>query len=104
MTPQEITTIIQAVKESGILDNLDTTNPQSVFMYALLIVVAVLSIRVFVLNGSVRKFFELEERKVTLLGEIKAEVLGLKGEVKQDHDRLTDVLRLLESKRHTDRP
>lgn len=108
MTPQEYLAFLKAIEESGIIDKIvnkmtQNPTPENFLVNAAYILLALLAFKLFVLNGSIKKFFDLEEKKVTILGQIQGEVVELKTEVKQDHQKINDVLRILESKRHTDR-
>ena len=100
MEEQAIILAIQKLMESGAFEKLDQPGAQTFLIYALLIVLAVLSFRLFVINGAVKRFFELEEKKVQLLHDLNTKVLDVQASVKKEHEKLGDVLRLLGNRRH----
>lgn len=99
---EQVIVAIQKLIESGALEKVDQPGAQSLLIYSLLIILAMLSFRLFVINGAVRRFFELEERKVAMLGQIQGDVVDLKTGAQQGHQKINDVLRMLESKRQSD--
>ena len=99
MEEQAIILAIQKLMESGAFEKLDQPGAQTFLIYALLIVLAVLSFRLFVINGSVKRFFELEERKVQLLHDLNTKVIDVQASVNKEHEKLGDVLRLLGNRR-----
>lgn len=100
MEEQAIILAIQKLMESGAFEKLDQPGAQSFIIYALLIVLAMFSFRLFVINGSVKRFFELEEKKVQLLHDLNTKVLDVQTSVNKEHEKLGDVLRLLGNRRH----
>ena len=100
METQALITAIQKLIESGALDKLSKQpDAQSFLIYSLLIFIAVLSFRVFILNGSVKRFFELEEKKVQLLADLNTKVIDVQSSVNKEHEKLHDVLQLLGNRR-----
>ena len=99
MEEQALILAIQKLMESGALEKMDQPGAQTFIIYALLIVLAVLSFRLFVINGSVKRFFELEERKVQLLHDLNTKVIDVQASVNKEHEKLGDVLRLLGNRR-----
>ena len=99
MEEQAIILAIQKLMESGAFEKLDQPAAQTFLIYALLIVLAVLSFRLFVINGAVKRFFELEEKKVQLLHDLNTKVLDVQASVNKEHEKLGDVLRLLGNRR-----
>lgn len=102
MDAQAIVIAIQELIKSGALAKMDQPGAQTFVIYALLIILAMLSLRLFVINGAVRRFFDLEEHKVYILSQIQGDVVDFKTEARHDHQKLNDVLRMLESKRQSD--
>ena len=100
MEEQAIILAIQKLMESGAFEKLNQPGAQSFLIYALLIVLAMFSFRLFVINGSVKRFFELEEKKVQLLHDLNTKVLDVQTSVNKEHEKLGDVLRLLGNRRH----
>ena len=74
MNETAITAIIQELIKSGALKGIDQPGAQSFLIYGLLIMLAVLSFRVIVINGwfkkGVERFFALEEAKVKHLADL----------------------------------
>ena len=99
MEEQAIILAIQKLMESGAFEKLDQPGAQTFLIYALLIVLAMLSFRLFVVNGSVKRFFELEEKKVQLLHDLNTKVFDVQASVNKEHEKLGDVLRLLGNRR-----
>lgn len=99
MEEQALILAIQKLMESGALEKMDQPGAQTFIIYALLIVLAVLSFRLFVINGSVKRFFELEERKVQLLHDLNTKVIDVQASVNKEHEKLGDVLRMLGNRR-----
>lgn len=105
---KELIIAIQKLIESGALDNLQQTpGTQTLIIYGLLILLATMSFRVFIINGwlkrGVEKFFTLEERKLQKTEELVKCVLELQTEVKEEHRRLSDVMNMLHAQRKHDR-
>ena len=100
MEEQALILAIQKLMESGAFEKLNQPGAQSFLIYALLIVLAMFSFRLFVINGSVKRFFELEEKKVQLLHDLNTKVLDVQTSVNKEHEKLGDVLRLLGNRRH----
>ena len=99
MEEQAIILAIQKLMESGALEKMDQPGAQTFIIYALLIVLAMFSFRLFVINGLVKRFFELEERKVQLLHDLNTKVLDVQASVNKEHEKLGDVLRMLGNRR-----
>ena len=99
MEEQAIILAIQKLMESGALEKMDQPGAQTFIIYALLIVLAMFSFRLLVINGSVKRFFELEERKVQLLHDLNTKVLDVQASVNKEHEKLGDVLRMLGNRR-----
>lgn len=99
MEEQALILAIQKLMESGALEKMDQPGAQTFIIYALLIVLAMFSFRLFVINGSVKRFFELEERKVQLLHDLNTKVLDVQASVNKEHEKLGDVLRMLDNRR-----
>ena len=99
MEEQAIILAIQKLMESGALEKMDQPGAQTFIIYALLIVLAMFSFRLFVINGSVKRFFELEERKVQLLHDLNTKVIDVQASVNKEHEKLGDVLRMLDNRR-----
>ena len=74
MNETAITAIIEQLIKSGALKGIDQPGAQSFLIYALLILLAVLSFRVIVINGwfkkGVERFFSLEGMKVKHLADL----------------------------------
>ena len=102
-----IITAIQKLIESGALKNLDQPGAQTFLIYALLILLAVLSFRVVVINGWFKKgterFFALEEAKVKHLTDLNEKVVKVQNQIEDEHDKLSDVLNMLHARRDSDR-
>ena len=107
MEEQVIITAIQKLIESGALKNLDQPGAQTFLIYALLILLAVLSFRVVVINGwfkkGVERFFALEEAKVKHLADLNEKVVKVQSQIEEEHDKLSDVLNMLHARRDSDR-
>ena len=107
MNETAIITAIQKLIESGALKNLDQPGVQSFLIYALLILLAVLSFRVVVINGwfkkGVERFFSLEEAKVKHLADLNEKIIGIQKQIEDEHDKLSDVLNMLHAQRKTDK-
>lgn len=107
MEEQAIITAIQKLMESGAFEKLDQPGAQAFMIYALLIVLAMLSFRVFVINGWLKKgierFFTLEETKVKHLADLNEKVVLVQKQIDDEHARLTDVLHLLQARRESDK-
>lgn len=105
MEQQTIITALQQLIESGALEKLDQPGAQAFVIYALLIIVAVLSFRIFVINGWLKKgierFFVLEELKVKHLESLNTRVVELQKQVDDEHRRLTDVMNVLQTNRRS---
>ena len=102
-----IITTIQKLMESGAFEKLDQPGTQTFIIYALLIVLASLSVRVFVINGwlkkGIEKFFVIEEKKLTALTELNTKVIDLQQLVLKEHDKLHDILNLVHAQRESDK-
>lgn len=106
MEEQAIILAIQKLMESGAFEKLDQPGAQAFLIYALLIVLAMLSFRVFVINGwlkrGIEKFFTLEEKKLTALTDLSMKVIDLQQLVLKEHDKLHDILNLVHARRESD--
>lgn len=102
-----IITAIQKLIESGALKNLDQPGAQTFLIYALLILLSVLSFKVIVINGwfkkGVERFFALEEAKVKHLADLNDKVVTVQKQIEEEHDKLSDVLNMLHAHREGDR-
>ena len=107
MEQTAITAIIQELIKSGALKGIDQPGAQSFLIYALLIVLAVLSFRVIVINGwfkkGVERFFSLEEMKVKHLADLNEKVVKVQQLIDEEHEKLSDVLNMLHARREGDR-
>ena len=107
MNETAITAIIQELIKSGALKGIDQPGAQSFLIYGLLIMLAVLSFRVIVINGwfkkGVERFFALEEAKVKHLADLNEKVFKVQQQIDEEHEKLSDVLNLLHSRREGDR-
>ena len=103
---EQVILTIQKLIESGALKNLDQPGAQSFVIYALLIVLAMLSFRVFVVNGWLKKglerFFSLEEKKLVALTDLNIKVIDLQHLVLKEHEKLHDVLQMMHARRESD--
>ena len=106
MNETAITAIIQELIKSGALKGIDQPGAQSFLIYALLILLAVLSFRVIVINGWFKKgterFFALEEAKVKHLSDLNEKVVVVQKQIEDEHDKLSDVLNMLHARRERD--
>lgn len=107
MNETAITAIIQELIKSGALKGIDQPGAQSFLIYALLILLAVLSFRVVVINGwfkkGVERFFALEEAKVKHLADLNEKMIKVQNQIEEEHDKLSDVLNMLHARRDSDR-
>ena len=107
MNETAITAIIQELIKSGALKGIDQPGAKSFLIYALLILLAVLSFRVVVINGWFKKgterFFSLEEAKVKHLADLNEKVVKVQNQIEDEHDKLSDVLNMLHARRDSDR-
>jgi flagellar motor component MotA len=103
MTPQDITVLIQAINDSGIIEKLNQRpNPENILINIGYILLTLFVIKTMVINGSIRKFFDFEEKKIVILGDIKGDIKEMKNEAKVDHQKLNDVLKLFDGRRRSD--
>ena len=106
MEQQAIIAAIQELIKSGALKNLDQPGVQTLMIYALLILVAIFSFRVIVINGwmkcGLERFFSLEEAKVKHLADLNEKVVVVQKLIDEEHDKLSDVLHLLHARREGD--
>ena len=106
MEEQAIILTIQKLIESGAFEKMAQPGAQAFLIYALLIVLAMLSFRVFVINGWVKKgierFFLLEEQKVKHLSDLNDKVVLVQQLINKEHERLSDVMHLLGTQRAND--
>ena len=108
MEETAIVTAIQELIKSGALKNLDDQpGAQTLVIYALLVLLAIFAFRVIVINGWMKKgierFFALEEAKVKHLSDLNDKVVVVQKQIEDEHERLIDVLHLLNARRETDR-
>lgn len=107
MEEQAIIIAIQKLIESGALGKMDQPGAQAFLIYALLIVLAMLSFRVFVINGwfkkGIERFFALEEQKVKHLFDLNDKVVNVQQLINKEHDRLSDVMNMLSARRESDK-
>ena len=107
MNETAITAIIQELIKSGALKGIDQPGAQSFLIYALLILLAIMSFRIIVLNGWFKKgterFFALEEAKVKHLADLNEKVVVVQKQIENEHDKLSDVLNMLHAHREGDR-
>lgn len=103
MEGQEILTAVHKLIESGAFENIDKPGAQTAIIYSLLILLAGMVLKYIVLNGTIKRFFDLEETKVKYLASLNEKVVDLQKIVTEEHQKLTDVLRLLNAKRHSDK-
>lgn len=103
MEQQALIAALQKLIESGALDK---PGAQTFVIYALLVVLAVLSFRVIVINGWMKKgierFFALEEAKVKHLADLNEKVIRVQQQINEEHDKLSDVLNMLHARRERD--
>ncbi|MDY0094823.1 MAG: hypothetical protein RBT80_19180 [Candidatus Vecturithrix sp.] len=102
MDEQLILTTLQKLIESGAFEKMNQPGAQSALIYALLILLAGMILKYVVLNGMVKRFFDLEELKVKELQTLNRKVVEIQENVKDDHKALKDVLGLLNAKREQD--
>lgn len=107
MNEQVILKTIQQLLESGAFDNLQEPGKQTLVIYGLLIALAIALARIFLINGWAKKgidrFFTLEEKKLQELQYLNTKVLSLQNDVKVEHEKLSDVLHLLQANRASDK-
>ena len=107
MEEQAIILAFQKLVESGAFEKMDQPGAQAFLIYALLILLAVLSFRVIVINGwfkkGVERFFALEEAKVKHLADLNEKVVKVQNQIDDEHDKLSDVLKMLLARRDSDR-
>jgi hypothetical protein len=103
MEGQELITTIQKLIDSGALENIEQPGGQTLVVYSLLILLGGMVFKYIVLNGTVKRFFDLEERKVAVLEDIQAKVIGMQQDVQKERDKLHDILSMLKSGRRTDK-
>lgn len=107
MEEQAIILAIQKLIESGAFEKVDQPGAQAFLVYALLIVLAMLSFRMFVINGWIKKdierFFALEETKVKHLADLNEKVVNVQQIINKEHERLSDVMDLLNARRKSDK-
>ena len=104
---EQVITTLQKLIESGALDNLDQPGAQTFVIYALLIILAILCFRIFIINGWIKKgierFFTLEEQKVKHLADLNDKVVNVQQLINKEHDRLSDVMNMLSARRESDK-
>jgi len=103
---EQILMALKRLIESGALDNIQEPGKQTLVIYGLLIALTITLARIFLINGWLKKglerFFSLEERKLQALTDLNTQVKDLQKDVQQEHEKLSDVMRMLQAKRHTD--
>jgi hypothetical protein len=102
MEEQILLSALQKLIESGALDKLNQPGAQSAIIYALLILLAGMVLKYIVFNGLVKKFFDLEELKVKELQALNSRVIELQQDVKDERNRLINVMNLLQARREGD--
>ena len=102
MEEQILLNALQKLIESGALDKLNQPGAQSAIIYALLILLAGMTLKYIVFNGMVKKFFDLEELKVKELQALNAKVVELQTDVRDERSRLINVMNLLQARREGD--
>jgi hypothetical protein len=106
MDEQAILIALQKLIESGALDNMQEPGKQTLIIYGLLAALIITLIRIFLINGWLRKgferFFALEEAKVKHLFDLNEKVVNLQQEIVDLHQKLYDMLNLLHAKRQSD--
>lgn len=106
MEQQAIITAIQKLIESGALKDLEQPGTKTLMIYALLILLAIFSFRIIVINGWMKKgierFFALEEAKVKHLADLNEKVIIVQKQIKEEHAKLADVLHMLHARREGD--
>ena len=106
MEEQVIITTIQKLLESGALENVQEPGKQTLIIYGLLSLLIILAIRVFLINGWLKKgierFFTLEEKKLLALVDLNTKVIDLQQLVIKQHEKLHDVLQMMHARRESD--
>ena len=102
MDEQALITALQKLIDSGALEKLDHPGAQSAIISALLIILAGMILKYVVLNGMVKRFFDLEELKVKELQALNQKVLEIQQEVREEHRSLKDIFNILHGKRASD--
>ena len=103
MDEQLILKVLQQFIDSGALEKMNQPGAQSAIIYALLILLAGMVLKYMVFNGIVKRFFDLEEAKVKHLSDLNDKVVVVQKQIEDEHERLIDVLHLLNARRETDR-
>lgn len=102
-----ITAAIQELIKSGALKNIDQPGVQTLLIYAMLVLLAVFSFRVIVINGWFKKgterFFSLEEQKIKHLSDLNEKVFTVQKQIEEEHEKLSDVLAMLHAGRASDK-
>jgi len=102
MDEQLLLNAIQKLIDSGALEKLNQPGAQSAIIYALLILLAGMVLKYIVFNGTVKRFFDLEELKVKELQALNKKVIEIQEEIKEDHRSLKDIFGLLNARRDSD--
>ena len=106
MNETAIIAAIQKLIESGAFKNLDQPGAQALVIYALLVLLAIFAFRVIVINGWMKKgierFFALEEQKTKYLAELNEKVMNVQQLINKEHERLLDVINMLNARRERD--
>lgn len=106
MDEQTILIALQKLLESGALDNMQEPGKQTLIIYGLLAALIVALIRIFLINGWLKKglerFFAMEEAKVQHLSNLNEKVVNLQQQIVDLHKKLYDMLHLLSARRQSD--
>jgi hypothetical protein len=102
MEEQAFITALQKLLESGALEKFDKPGGQTLLIYSLLITLAILLFRIFIMNGCIKKFFDLEDRKVQLLIDLNAKMLDMQTSIDKEQEKMSDMLHLLHARRQSD--
>lgn len=105
MEETALITAIQKLIESGVLEKLDQPGAQTFVIYGLLIILAILCFRLFIINGWLKKgtnkFFFYEEQKIKQLETLNQKVVELQKQVEDDRRRLLDLMNILNTTRRS---
>lgn len=96
MTPEELELLKQALHS---LKAAGGSDPSFVLVGSLLIIVAVLSFRLFVVNGVLRKIFDYQKERNDLLTKILSELSIIKVDNQEENRKLNNVLQLVGDRR-----
>jgi uncharacterized coiled-coil protein SlyX len=102
---EQLLTALQKLLETGVLDK---PGSQTFLVYALLSALIIALIRIFLINGWLKKginrFFDLEEMKLESLKTLNEKVVNLQTQVAQLHEKLYDLLQMFHAQRQSDKP